>query len=78
MLLLHETEGSATIPNHIDGFRNHLDSLLELENQVEIFESGIIISTFTFFMFSIFLHIMHESLDTQNPLFGKQESQESI
>ena len=48
LLLLHETEGSATIPNHVDGSRNHLDSLLELGNQVEIFESGIIISKFTF------------------------------
>ena len=39
-------EGSATIPYHIDGFRNHLDTLLESENQVEIFESRIIISMF--------------------------------
>ena len=48
LLVLHETEGSETIPNHVDGSRNQLDSLLELGNQVEIFESGIIISTFTF------------------------------
>ena len=39
-------EGSATIPNHIDGFRNDLDSLLESENQVEILESRTIISMF--------------------------------
>ena len=39
-------EGSATILNHVDGFRNHLESLLESENQVEILESRIIISTF--------------------------------
>ena len=32
------TEGSATIPNHVDGFSNQ-------ENQVEILESRIIIST---------------------------------
>ena len=40
------SEGSATIPNHVDGFRNNLESLLESENQVDILESRIIISTF--------------------------------
>ena len=40
------SEGSATILNHIDGPRNHLESLLESENQVEILESRIIISMF--------------------------------
>ena len=43
-----ESEGSATIANHIDGSRNHLDSLLESGNQVEILESGVGISTFIF------------------------------
>ena len=41
-------EGSATIPNHVDGSRNHLDSLLESGNQVEILESGVGIFTFIF------------------------------
>ena len=39
-------EGSATIPNHVDGSRNRLESLLESGNQVQILESQIIISTF--------------------------------
>ena len=30
---LPKTEGSATIPNHVDGSRNHLESLLESGNQ---------------------------------------------
>ena len=38
--------GYATIPNHINGSRNYLESLPESENQVEIFELWIIISTF--------------------------------
>ena len=32
--------------NHVDSSKNHLDSLLESGNQVEILESGIMISTF--------------------------------
>ena len=36
-------DGSVTIPNHVNGSRNYLDSLLESGNQLEIFESGIII-----------------------------------
>ena len=41
--LWHCTKGSATIPDHVNGSRNHLDSLLESTNQVEICESGITI-----------------------------------
>ena len=41
-----EGEGSATIPNHVNGSRNHLQSMLESGNQVEILESRIIISMF--------------------------------
>ena len=33
----------ATIPNHVDGSRNQIDSLLESGNQVKILESGITI-----------------------------------
>ena len=40
-------EGSATVSNHVDGSRNHLDSLLESMNQIEILESGITIPTIT-------------------------------
>ena len=36
------------ISNHINGSRNHLNSQLESDNQVEILESGIIISMFIF------------------------------
>ena len=43
---MHKPKGSATIPDHVDSSRNHLDSLLESGNQVEICESGIIISAF--------------------------------
>ena len=67
------TEGSATIPNHVDDSRNHLESLLESENQMEILESRIIISTWMYFPYTMSMnHVMHE------PLFGKQVSQESI
>ena len=40
--LLHSAEYSsvaATIPNHVDSSRNHLASLLESGNQLEILES---------------------------------------
>ena len=36
-----ELEGSATIPNHVDGSRNHLDSLLELENKWRSLNHGL-------------------------------------
>ena len=69
-----QTEGSAAIPNHVDDSRNHFESLLESENQVEILESRIIISTWIFSSYFPYTinHVMHE------PLFGKQVSQESI
>ena len=41
-------EGSANIFNHVNGSRNHLDSLLESGKLVETLESGIIISTYIF------------------------------
>ena len=41
-------EESTTIPNHVDDSKNHLDSLLESGNQVEILESGIAVCTFIF------------------------------
>ena len=49
-------DGSASIPNRIDGSRNHLDSLLEPENQVEILESEITISAIYFS--TVFSHIL--------------------
>ena len=49
-------EVSATIPYHVDGSRNHLDSLLKSGNQVEVREPGIMISTF---IVSNFPHIMN-------------------
>ena len=58
-------EGSATIPKHINGFKNHLDSLLESGNQVEILESGINLYN----RYLVFLCMA---------LFGKLKSQESI
>ena len=57
------SERSATIPNHVDGPRNHLESLLELENQVEILESRIIISTFILEYLVFSVH--YESYDAQ-------------
>ena len=50
-----ESEGSATIANHIDGSKNNLDSLLESGNQVEILESGVGISTFIFGYLAFFV-----------------------
>ena len=66
-------QGSTTILNHVDGSRNHLNLLLELRDQVEILESGIMISTFILgYLINTFPcimnHMMHE------PLFDKQES----
>ena len=51
---------SATIPNHVHGSRNHLESLVESGNQVEILESRIIISTFIlgYLVFFCILQIM--------------------
>ena len=57
------SEGSATIPNHVDGPRNHLESLLESENQVEILESRIIISMFILGYLVFSVH--YESCDAQ-------------
>ena len=61
-----EGEGSATIPNHVDGSRNHLESmvesLLESGNQVEILESRIIISMFIL-GYLVFLLIIYEYCD---------------
>ena len=48
------------------------ESLLESGNQMEILESRIIISTFIFGYLVLSNHVVHQ------PLFGKQESQESI
>ena len=68
---MSKNQGFTTIPNHADGSQN---SLLESGNQVEILESGI--TTFIFWLFSIFLYIMNHVMHI--PLFGKQESQESV
>ena len=54
-------EGSATILNRIDGSGNHLDSLLESRNLVEILESGIITSTFIPKIISIFPYTVNSS-----------------
>ena len=70
-----ESEGSVTIPNYINGFRNHLDLLLKSGNQVEILESGIIISMFIL-EYLKFPYIMNHMM--RKHLFGQQESQESI
>ena len=70
-------QGSATIPNHVDGSRNHLDSLLESGNQVEILESEIgNVYVYQLWIFSFFSYITNHAI--HKPLFGKQESQESI
>ena len=48
---------------------------MESGNQVDILESGIIISTFIL-GYLVFLYIMNHVI--YKPLFGKRESQESI
>ena len=50
-------KGSATIPNHINGSRNHLEFLLESGNQVETFKSRIIISN-VILGYLVFFHIL--------------------
>ena len=57
------SEGAAAIPNHVDGPRNHLESLLESGNQVEILESRIIICTFILGYLVFSVH--YESCDAQ-------------
>ena len=57
-------EGSATIPNHVDGSRNHLDSLLESMNQVEIRESRVTIPTIILVNFA--LSVYYESRDVSS------------
>ena len=41
VLIRFKAEGSATVLNHVDDYRNHLESLLEPTNQVENLESKI-------------------------------------
>ena len=69
---------SATIPNHVDGSRNHLDSLLESGNQAEILESRIIISTFILRCLVLFRIFWITCNLIDKPLFGEQESQKSF
>ena len=71
-------KGSTTILNYVNGSRNHLNVLLESRNQVEILESGIMISMFILgYLINIFLYIMNHMMHDE-PLLGKQESLESI
>ena len=48
----------ATIPNHVDGSKNHLESLLESGNQVEFLESRI-----TFIIGYLVFSVYYESCD---------------
>ena len=51
--------GPTTIPKYVDGSVNHLDSLLESENQAEILESGIITRISTFILrYLVFFRIL--------------------